>query len=55
MMKKLLFVLIALVILVLIGFKATIEPQFHIGAGYAAKKMCSCTFIAERTKTSIQN
>ena len=33
----------------------TYVPQLPIASGYAAKRMCSCTFLSNRTQASIQS
>ncbi|NNF36014.1 MAG: serine hydrolase [Saprospiraceae bacterium] len=55
MIKKILLVLLVLLIIGFFAFRSTIGPQLPIVSGYAAKKMCSCTFISERGQESIQN
>ncbi|MFT4565812.1 MAG: CubicO group peptidase (beta-lactamase class C family) [Saprospiraceae bacterium] len=57
MKKKLLAIpLFFLIILVvsLIYLRAVYYPQLPVANGYAAKKMCSCIFIAKRDQKSIQ-
>lgn len=54
MLKKiLLFLFILLLIIAGIAYFA-IAPILPVGTGYAAKKMCSCHFLAGRTQESIQ-
>lgn len=55
MIKKLLFVIFLLLIAAITYVYITLYPQFPVANGYAAKKMCSCTFISERSQESIQN
>lgn len=55
MAKKILaFVLLLLILGVIYGYLA-VYPKLGVVTAYAAKKMCSCTFIAERSQQSIQN
>lgn len=54
MIKKILLGFLLLLILGLGYFYFTYFPQLPVANGYAAKKMCSCTFIAERSQQSIQ-
>ncbi|MEM1123611.1 MAG: serine hydrolase [Bacteroidota bacterium] len=54
MLKKLLFFLIVPIGLAATYFYLTTYPMIPIGTGYAAKKMCSCHFIAGRSQASIQ-
>lgn len=54
MIKKILLGLV-LILLIALGYSYfTLYPQFPVATGYAAKKMCSCTFIAGRSQESIQ-
>ncbi len=55
MIKRILLVFLLLIIAGLIYGYFTYYPQLSIANGYAAKKMCSCTFIAERSQESIQS
>jgi hypothetical protein len=55
MIKKVMLVLLVLLIIGFFAFRSTIGPKLPIASGYAAKKMCSCTFISERGQESIQN
>ena len=54
MLKKGLFLLALLIGFAAIYFYLTLYPMLPIGTGYAAKKMCSCHFIAGRSQESIQ-
>lgn len=54
MLKKILQFLLILLLLGVGLFYFFITPILPIGTGYAAKKMCSCYFIADRTQESIQ-
>lgn len=53
MLKNFLYLFIG-VGLFLMYASVAIYPKFPIATGYAAKKMCSCHFIADRTQQSIQ-
>ncbi|MDF1696457.1 MAG: serine hydrolase [Saprospiraceae bacterium] len=55
MRKKILVVILVLVVGGLTYGVSTNYPKLGIVSAYAAKKMCSCTFIAERSQESIQN
>jgi len=55
MLKK---ILLSILLLLTIAIAAALYinyPKLSIISSYAAKKMCSCTFIAERSQESIQN
>ena len=55
MLKK---ILLSILLLLAIAIAAAVYinyPKLSIISSYAAKKMCSCTFIAERSQESIQN
>ncbi|MEM9548131.1 MAG: serine hydrolase [Bacteroidota bacterium] len=54
MWKKILITILILIIGGLTYVVTTNYPKLEIVTAYAAKKMCSCTFIAERTQESIQ-
>ncbi len=54
MLKKGLFILLLIIGIGVLYFYITLYPKLPIGTGYAAKKMCSCHFIAGRTQASIQ-
>lgn len=55
MLKRALIFVSLILIAAVIYIYFTLYPQFPVANGYAAKKMCSCTFIAERSQESIQN
>jgi len=55
MIKKILIALLAVLIAGILYFYLTLYPQLPIANGYAAKKMCSCTFISDRSQESIQD
>ena len=55
MLKKSLLITLLLIIAVLVYVYFVFYPQLPVANGYAAKKMCSCTFIAERSQESIQS
>ena len=54
MFKRVFFVLVAILFAGLLYIYFTLYPQFPVANGYAARKMCSCTFIADRSSESIQ-
>ena len=54
MKKKLLLLLPAALTIGVAYFYFRLYPQLPIADGYAARKMCSCTFIAGRSQESIQ-
>lgn len=54
MLKKILLILILLLLAGFIYFRMVLYPQFPVANGYAAKKMCACTFISDRQQASIQ-
>jgi len=54
MLKKILFSILVLLLIAGIYFRVSIYPMLSIASGYAAKKMCSCHFIADRNQASIQ-
>lgn len=53
MFKKILIAILILIIAVVGYFYVTLYPALPAGTGYAAKKVCSCHFIAGRTQESI--
>ena len=53
-MKKTLLVILLLLIAAVAYLYVTYAPQLPIASGYAAKRMCSCTFLSERSQESIQ-
>lgn len=55
MLKKSLLVTLLLIVAVFVYVYFVFFPQFPVANGYAAKKMCSCTFISERSQQSIQS
>ena len=57
MKKKLLAIPLFFIVILIISFiylRAVYYPQLPVANGYAAKKMCSCTFISGRDQASIQ-
>jgi len=57
MKKKLLAIPLFLLVILIISFiylRVVYYPQLPVANGYAAKKMCSCTFISDRDQSSIQ-
>ena len=55
MRKKIITIVLVLILGGLVYAVATNYPKLGVVTAYAAKKMCSCTFIAERSQESIQN
>ena len=55
MRKKIISIIVLLIVGGLAYAVTTNYPKLSIVTSYAAKKMCSCTFIAERGQESIQN
>lgn len=54
-MKKRLIGLLLTVLVIGIGFNYFIAPTLPILNGYVAKRVCSCTFISNRSQESIEN
>lgn len=54
MIKRILLGILVIFIIAFGYVYLTLFPQFPVANGYAAKKMCSCTFIADRSQESIQ-
>jgi hypothetical protein len=54
MLKKILLSILLLLTIVISTALYINYPKLSIISSYAAKKMCSCTFIAERSQESIQ-
>ncbi len=54
MLKKILIGIAVILLLSFLYVYLMLYPQFPVANGYAAKKMCSCTFIAGRSQESIQ-
>ena len=54
MLKKIPLILGILTGVIAMYFYLSVYPMLPIGTGYAAKKMCSCHFIAGRSQESIQ-
>ncbi len=54
-MKRIIWIVLILMLAGLAFLVKTYYPQLEVANGYAAKKMCSCTFIAKRSQESIQN
>lgn len=54
MLKRIPLILGILTGAIAMYFYLFVYPMFPIGTGYAAKKMCSCHFIAGRSQESIQ-
>lgn len=54
-MKKILIIFLVLLLLGIVFLVTRYYPQLQVANGYAAKKMCSCTFIADRDQEDIQN
>jgi CubicO group peptidase (beta-lactamase class C family) len=53
--KKLYIVLLILLAAIISYFQISLKPKLPILTGYAAKMMCSCSFIAQRDIESIKN
>ena len=51
--RKILYIFLALPILLLIAFLIYLPNAFPVLTGYAAKKLCSCHFVAGRDSASI--
>jgi CubicO group peptidase (beta-lactamase class C family) len=54
MIKRILLGILVIFIIAFGYVYLMLFPQFPVANGYAAKKMCSCTFIADRSQESIQ-
>ena len=54
MVSKIILGIILLTVTVTGAIAFLLPPRLPIINGYAAKKMCACTFIADRTQKSIQ-
>ncbi len=54
-MKKLLLVLLSLALIAALSFYFFVYPKFIIIAGYAAKNMCSCVFVAGIDEQKVRN
>ena len=55
MLKKVFSIIVILLGVALLLFYFTIYPMIPIGSGYAAKKMCSCHFVAGMSQDQIEN
>jgi CubicO group peptidase (beta-lactamase class C family) len=55
MLKKIVLSILLLLTIIIAAALYINYPKLSIISSYAAKKMCSCTFIAERSQESIQN
>ena len=54
MLKKIMLTTTLVLSLLLIGVGYKFYPQLGVATGYAAKKVCTCTYVADRSKEEVQ-
>ena len=54
MAKKIILYSVLIILLLLVGVSYKYYPQLGVATGYAAKKVCTCTYVTDRSKEEVE-